>query len=54
MIDFAMINRITERTLSRDNTFFSNPNRHKIWDEDKTTLNPSKIADLSLECVGYG
>lgn len=48
MINFALINKITEKTLYRDHTFFSNPNRFKSWPEEKSTVDSSKIADLSL------
>lgn len=54
MDQFTLINKITEKQLSRDHTFFSNPNRYRQWAEDKTTLDPSKISDISLECIGYG
>ena len=48
MINFALINKITEKTLSRDHTFFANPNRHKTWAEDRVNVEAAKIADLSL------
>ncbi len=54
MINFALINKITEKTLTRDHTFFSNVNRYKHWNEDKVNFDSSKITDLNLECLGYG
>lgn len=54
MEKFALINKITQKNLGRDHTFFSNPNRHRPWSDDKKTLDPTKISDLNLECIGYG
>jgi hypothetical protein len=54
MLNLSFLNKFSEKTLTRDHTFFANPHRHKKWSEDKQNLDISKITDLNLECIGYG